>query len=59
MITLLRSPSDPVDTYTTSESESATRIAPIDPVPMYPSETLCQLWPLSVVFQTPPPVAPM
>ena len=44
----------PMDTVT----ESATAIAPTDPVLKKPSETARQARPASVVFQTPPPVAP-
>jgi hypothetical protein len=38
-------------------SDSATATAPIEP-PKKPSEMLRQLEPASVLFQTPPPVAP-
>jgi hypothetical protein len=33
-------------------------MAPIEPSPKKPSETLVQVCPASLVFQTPPPVAP-
>ena len=42
---MLLSPSEPVATYTMSGLESATRIAPIEPVAKDPSETGSQLWP--------------
>ncbi len=58
-ITLLRMAALPVPTYTTSGSDSATSMAPIDPVAKKPSDTFTHVWPLSVVFHTPPPVAPM
>jgi hypothetical protein len=48
----------PVPTYTTLGSDSDTAIAPIDPVRKSLSESTCQFEPPSVVFQTPPPVAP-
>jgi hypothetical protein len=38
-------------------SEGATATAPIAP-PKKPSETLTQVLPASLVFHTPPPVAP-
>ena len=58
-MTLLRRPSLPVPTQTRSPSSWATVIAPIEGVVKKPSDTLRQLLPKSVVFQTPPPVAPM
>ena len=48
----------PIPTYTTLGSDSATATAPTEPVPSWPSETLSQRMPPSVVFQTPPPVPP-
>src|SRR3990172_454086 len=57
--TLLRILDEPVPAYTTFGSESATSIAPIEPTGSWPSETLTQLCPASVVFQMPPPVDPM
>ena len=33
--------------------------APTDPASKNPSDRFVQLWPAFVVFQTPPPVAPM
>src|SRR5438094_559000 len=56
---LLRMPSVPVPTYTISGFDSDTRIAPMEGVWKNPSETFCQLSPALVVFQTPPPDAPM
>ena len=52
-------PSVPVPTYTISGFDSDTRIAPMEGVWKNPSETFCQLSPALVVFQTPPPDAPM
>ena len=43
----------------TSGFDSETPMAPIDAVAKKPSDTLSQVWPASVVFQTPPPVEPM
>src|SRR6266571_5545121 len=48
----------PMPTYTTLGSDSEMPIAPTDPVLKYSSETGSQLTPPSVVFHTPPPVAP-
>jgi hypothetical protein len=46
-------------TYTTFGSDSATAMAPTEPVLKYPSDTLRQVMPMLLVFQTPPPVTPM
>ncbi len=48
----------PIPAYTTFASDSATATAPTEPVPSWPSETLVQRMPPSVVFQMPPPVPP-
>ena len=45
MMTLLRMPSLPVPTYTTSGSDSATSMAPIDGVSKKASEIGCQVTP--------------
>ena len=59
MITLLRIAALPVPAQTMSGFESATAIAPIEPVSIWPSLIGSHAAPQSVVFQTPPPVAPM
>ena len=48
----------PSPTYTIDSLVGAMAIAPIVP-PKNPSEIFFQLLPASVVFQTPPPVAPI
>src|SRR2546428_5303350 len=48
----------PIPTYTTFGSDSEIPMAPTDPVLKYSSEIGSQLMPPSLVFQTPPPVAP-
>jgi hypothetical protein len=48
----------PMPTYTTLGSDGATSTAPTDPVPKKPSLTFFQRAPPSIVFHTPPPVAP-
>ena len=59
MITLLRIAALPVPTQTTLGLDSATSIAPIEPVSIWPSEIGVQSAPQVSVFHTPPPVAPM
>ena len=56
--TLPRMQPSPIPAYTTFASDSATATAPTEPVPSWPSETLAQRMPPSVVFQMPPPVPP-
>src|SRR6266704_3307109 len=56
--TLPRSVCSPVPTYTTLGSASATATAPIEPALSWPSPRGRHDRPPSVVFQTPPPVAP-
>ena len=56
--TLPRSVCSPVPTYTTLGSASATATAPIDPALSWPSPRGRHDRPPSVVFHTPPPVAP-
>ena len=58
MMTLLRMAALPVPTHTMSGFDSATAMAPIDPVSIWPSPTGVHSAPQSVVFHTPPPVAP-
>ncbi len=49
----------PMPAYTTFGSDGATASAPTEPVFTWPSVSADQLVPPFVVFQTPPPVAPM
>ena len=56
--TLPRTVFSPPPTYTTFGSHSDTATAPIDP-PKEPSLILSHERPALVVFQTPPPAAPM
>jgi hypothetical protein len=49
----------PMPTYTTFGSDSATAMAPTDPVFMNPSEMFRQVIPMLSDFHTPPPVVPM
>jgi DICT domain-containing protein len=58
METLLRILDEPVPAYTTFGSETETSMAPMEPTAIWPSDTLTQLWPASVVFQMPPPAEP-
>ena len=53
-----RTACSPMPTHTTFGSDSATATAPTDPVAKWPSLTLSHVMPASVVFHTPPPVAP-
>src|SRR5262245_24738209 len=53
-----RSSVSPIPTYTTSGFDSATATAPTDEDEKDLSETGRQVTPPSVVFQSPPPVAP-
>ena len=54
-----RTGDSPEPTYRMFGSEGVTAMLQMPPVPKYRSEMLCQLVPASVVFHTPPPVAPM
>ena len=56
--TLPRSVCSPVPTYTTLGSASATATAPMEPALSWPSPNGRHDSPPSVVFHTPPPVAP-
>jgi hypothetical protein len=55
---LLRIVEEPVPAYTTFGSDSETSTAPSEAAAKKPSDTLTQICPASVVFQTPPPVDP-
>ena len=57
--TLPRIGDSPVPTYTTLGSDGATAMAPIEPAVRNLSAIGRHVRPPSVVFQTPPPVAPM
>jgi hypothetical protein len=57
--TLPRGGDSPVPTYTTLGSDGATAMAPIEPAMRVESVVGSHVMPPSLVFHTPPPVAPM
>jgi hypothetical protein len=57
-MTLPRSSVSPIPAYTMSGLDAAMAMAPTEEVFIFLSDTDRQVRPPSVVFQTPPPVAP-